>query len=239
VGANSREDINYIPAGSSGGENFGWNVMEGSLCRQEGAGQPPCGDDSFTGPVLEYPHQGRAAVIGGYLYRGPIEELQGTYIYTDNGTGLIQGFQFDRETQQIVEDSFVDLTKRLVTDAGELRNMAGLGVDSDANLYFTSLFGGVYVLDSVLLPGDINLDDSVDLADFATLKQNFGTTGSEWTLGDLDDDGSVGLADFGIIKEHFGETAQNVPEPASWQLLILSTPLLLLFRLRHARASCS
>ena len=32
VGQGAREEINFQPAASNGGENYGWRVMEGSLC---------------------------------------------------------------------------------------------------------------------------------------------------------------------------------------------------------------
>lgn len=70
-----------------------------------------------------------------------------------------------------------------------------------------------------LLPGDVNLDDQVDLSDFARLKHHYGQAGG-WTLGDLDGDGQVALPDFVILKDNYGarETAAAVPEPSGWLL---------------------
>lgn len=75
-------------------------------------------------------------------------------------------------------------------------------------------------------PGDVNLDGSVDLADFGVLKAHFGG-GARRTGGDLTGDGLVGLADFGLLKQNFGKStasASAVPEPASylgWTVLVL------------------
>jgi len=68
------------------------------------------------------------------------------------------------------------------------------------------------------IPGDANLDDIVNLADFTILKAHFGQSPAEWTDGDFNDDNVVNLADFTIQKAHFGEsrsTSSAVPEPAT------------------------
>ena len=69
-------------------------------------------------------------------------------------------------------------------------------------------------------PGDADGNRQVDLADFGTLKTNFGTPGA-WSQGDFDYDGKVALADFGLLKANLGKSggAAAVPEPASWLLL--------------------
>ena len=55
VGQNAWEEINFQPAASDGGENYGWDVLEGMHCFED---QPPgsCDDflnDGSTLPVLE------------------------------------------------------------------------------------------------------------------------------------------------------------------------------------------
>ncbi|NLF31411.1 MAG: hypothetical protein GX591_11075 [Planctomycetes bacterium] len=57
------------------------------------------------------------------------------------------------------------------------------------------------------LPGDANEDGSVDLDDFVTLKQRFGTAPAAWFDGDFNADGAVDLDDFAILKQNFGATA--------------------------------
>jgi glucose/arabinose dehydrogenase len=56
VGQNHWEEIDWIPAGSKGGENFGWPRMNASKCH------PMTGPDDQCGivgklPIAEYPHQ--------------------------------------------------------------------------------------------------------------------------------------------------------------------------------------
>jgi glucose/arabinose dehydrogenase len=85
VGQNAYEEIDYQPAGSQGGENYGWNFMEGA---HPFKGQAPAG---LTAPVAEYSHQvGGCSVTGGYVYRGPsLPALNGVYLYGDYCSGQV------------------------------------------------------------------------------------------------------------------------------------------------------
>ncbi len=85
VGQNAYEEIDYQPAGSQGGENYGWNFMEGA---HPFKGQAPAG---LSAPVVEYLHQvGGCSVTGGYVYRGPsLPALNGVYLYGDYCSGQV------------------------------------------------------------------------------------------------------------------------------------------------------
>jgi len=96
VGQDAREEVDRQPATSSGGENYGWKIMEGSLCGVGGTAGctpplPPCGDPYYTLPILEYSHEnGNCAIVGGYVYRGTaLPDLQGAYVYADYCSGSI------------------------------------------------------------------------------------------------------------------------------------------------------
>ncbi len=98
VGQSAREEIDFQPRSSPGGENYGWKIMEGTLCGVGGnsgcpAGVSPCNSPSFQYPVFEYGHSGSGctgSVTGGYLYRGAlIPQLQGLYVYGDYCSGRI------------------------------------------------------------------------------------------------------------------------------------------------------
>lgn len=105
VGQADREEVNYQPA-TGGGENYGWKMMEGTLCRdnQQGCAPsvPPCDDPAYTPPILEYAHgSGDCAVIGGYVYRGSrMPHLDGVYFYGDFCTGRIWAAERSGETWQ-------------------------------------------------------------------------------------------------------------------------------------------
>ena len=94
VGQNAAEEISFQPAASTGGENYGWRLMEGSLCFRPTSG---CNDGSLVLPILEYGHlEGNcgASVTGGYRYRGDMfPEMSGLYFFADYCTGNFYGGQ--------------------------------------------------------------------------------------------------------------------------------------------------
>jgi glucose/arabinose dehydrogenase len=52
VGQDAWEEVNFQPASSRGGENYGWNLMEGLHCyRAEN-----CATSGYVRPVVEYGH---------------------------------------------------------------------------------------------------------------------------------------------------------------------------------------
>ncbi len=85
VGQNAWEEINFQPADSAGGENYGWRVYEGTHPYSGEAALPDA-----VAPVAEYGHNLGASVTGGYVYRGTaIPDLVGAYFYGDFGSGTI------------------------------------------------------------------------------------------------------------------------------------------------------
>ncbi|MFM1872955.1 MAG: hypothetical protein RL398_2377 [Planctomycetota bacterium] len=87
-----REEVNFRPAGSPGGQNYGWSCMAGTFCVNTGA--CVCGDPALTMPLHEYTATMSRAIIGGYVYRGAaIPDLRGTYFYADFSLGVIRSFQ--------------------------------------------------------------------------------------------------------------------------------------------------
>jgi hypothetical protein len=86
VGQDAYEEVDYLPAGTAAGTNFGWNAYEGLHTYPGGAavGQPrPAG---YTFPVLERPHSsdGVCSITGGYVVRDPgLPDLAGRYVYGD------------------------------------------------------------------------------------------------------------------------------------------------------------
>jgi glucose/arabinose dehydrogenase len=88
VGQDTWEEIDYLPANSPGGENFGWSYYEGMHPYR---GSPPAGT-KFVMPVAEYNHELGDAIIGGYVYRGQnLPAWWGVYLYGDYGTGRVWG----------------------------------------------------------------------------------------------------------------------------------------------------
>ena len=90
VGQNIWEEVDFTPAGTPGGRNYGWRLMEGQSCFD-----PPsnCEAPGLERPVAVYAHSnGRCAVVGGYVYRGTrLPALTGMYLYADLCSGEIFG----------------------------------------------------------------------------------------------------------------------------------------------------
>ncbi len=91
VGQNVYEEIDFQPADSSGGENYGWDVMEGSHCFEPQTG---CDTSGLVLPVAEYDHGQGCSVTGGYVYRGTrYPDLTGVYLFGDYCSGSIWGLR--------------------------------------------------------------------------------------------------------------------------------------------------
>jgi glucose/arabinose dehydrogenase len=135
VGESSWEEVNFQPAGSLGGENYGWRLMEGNHCFNPSTN---CNDGSLTLPVIEYDHSlGNCSITGGYRYRGSLYPgLEGVYFHADFCSGRIWGATRDAAggwlSEQVLD------TDLLITAFGE---------DEDGELYlahFSSTNGIIY-----------------------------------------------------------------------------------------------
>lgn len=92
--------------------------------------------------------------------------------------------------------------------------LPGGGVFAGQNVDNTSL------VVAFALAGDADLNNSVNIGDFATLAARFNSPG-RWTAGDFDYDGQVAISDFALLAANFNQslpssfTRAAVPEPAS------------------------
>ncbi|MGE3977086.1 MAG: sorbosone dehydrogenase family protein [Nitrospira sp.] len=94
VGQDAREEIDVSQGPNAGrGLNYGWRLMEGSLCFNPTTN---CNNGALTLPILEYTHDnGACSVTGGYVYRGQTAPtIQGTYFYADFCAGFVRSFRF-------------------------------------------------------------------------------------------------------------------------------------------------
>lgn len=88
VGQAQYEEVNFQPAASPGGENYGWRIMEGFHCYNPTSCRPA----NLTVPILEYDHSQGCSITGGVIYRGAqFARLQGIYLYGDYCNGQIWG----------------------------------------------------------------------------------------------------------------------------------------------------
>jgi glucose/arabinose dehydrogenase len=98
VGQDCFEEIDYQPAASYGGENYGWRLMEGfhqfDPNNMTNCNQPLTAPPTLTLPITDYIHPVGEAVIGGYVYQGdPFPQMHGVYFFGDEVTGRIWAMQ--------------------------------------------------------------------------------------------------------------------------------------------------
>ncbi len=170
VGQDSREEVNFQPADSNGGENYGWNVLEGTLVFDDSVpGQPAPDDPGLVPPIHEYEHvpapDGGGSITGGYVYRGP-GGLQGHYFFADFASAQVW-------TLRVVDGRAVDFANRtpqLNISEGDIDNPASFAEDAAGHLYLIDLDGDIFRIvppesaadrDSGFLPAGGNGDDGI------------------------------------------------------------------------------
>ncbi|HKG13811.1 MAG TPA: PQQ-dependent sugar dehydrogenase [Pyrinomonadaceae bacterium] len=128
VGQGSFEEIDFQPADSPGGENYGWRIMEASHCFNPN----PCSTTGLTLPIAEYGHgAGDCSVTGGYVYRAlTFPRMQGLYFYGDFCSGRIWelGHNGSPTSGSLLLDTSI--------------NISAFGEDESANLYVASYNSG-------------------------------------------------------------------------------------------------
>ncbi|MEO7917351.1 MAG: PQQ-dependent sugar dehydrogenase [Dokdonella sp.] len=134
VGQSNVEEINVRVAGSTESMFYGWRCFEGNSTYNTAnvCTTPPAN----VRPVLQYTHaSGRCSVTGGFRYRGPIEQFQGMYVYSDACTSEIWFAKPDGVggwTSSIWRD-----------DANGYGTYSGYGEDQQGNLYVVHNQNGV------------------------------------------------------------------------------------------------
>ncbi len=126
VGQDKIEEVDIVKSGG----NYGWNIMEGSLCYSPPSG---CNQTGLSRPIWEYNHTLGDSIIGGFVYRGAaFLDLAGTYIYGDYGSGKIWGLRYDgiHSTTSELTATGVHITSFGLDQKGELHICA-----SDGNVY--------------------------------------------------------------------------------------------------------
>ena len=134
VGQARREEINIVQA-AQGGANFGWNVMEGTLCYNA----VTCSQAGLTLPAFEYDHGSNGAngcsVTGGDVYRGrALAELAGHYFYSDYCKGFLKSFVYSGNAVSAQTDW-------QIPDVG---NIVSFGRDGEGELLLIAASGRVY-----------------------------------------------------------------------------------------------
>ncbi|MGC9405576.1 PQQ-dependent sugar dehydrogenase [Streptomyces sp. BPPL-273] len=133
VGQSEWEEIDWAPADSKGGENYGWSQMEGTHPFRGGT-EPA----NHVPPVHEYDRTGLGcSVTGGYVYRGQaVSDLVGQYVYSDYCDGTLRSLE--------IENGRVTAEHDLGVSGGEVVSFAQ---DGDGELYALAIGGTVWRVD--------------------------------------------------------------------------------------------
>lgn len=112
VGQNHWEEIDFQPAASKGGENYGWNKMEGSWCHPMTGPNDQCAQVGVL-PAGEYPHEtpypGAAPVKDGFgcsiegLGVANYGGMRSVYLAGDWCSGRLFGLGWDGAKWQLEE----------------------------------------------------------------------------------------------------------------------------------------
>jgi glucose/arabinose dehydrogenase len=135
VGQDLYEEIDVEASPRHGGQNYGWNVMEGTHCYNAAS----CSTAGLTMPVLDYGHDAGCSVTGGVVYRGcRMPGYADTYFYGDYCSAFVRSFR---------------LQNGAVTDPRDWTNTLGSGLSSISS-FGVDAEGEVYILD--LKNGTVN-----------------------------------------------------------------------------------
>jgi hypothetical protein len=158
---------------------------------------------------------GGYSITGGYVYRGPIGELQGTYFFSDYISNQIWSFRFDGANKT----EFINRTAELSPDVGSIEFISSFGEDAFGNLYIVDLGGEVFKIVCNSPPrSDFEGDCDVGLTDFAMFALAWSTQlgDAQWNPKYDISEPSDGIIDFNDLDVFFDEWLRgNPPSQAS------------------------
>lgn len=132
VGQNRYEEVDVVPAGAGGGQNFGWDDMEGTHCFEDAN----CASNLAVRPVLDYSHSEGCSITGGYVYRGTaVPAIQGLYFYSDYCSGTLWSFRWS-------PGGITERKKWSLVHTGG--GVTSFGEDGRGELYLVNSSGTVY-----------------------------------------------------------------------------------------------
>ena len=143
VGQNLREEVDFQPASSLGGENYGWRCMEAFNCT--GLTGCICNDPALTLPIQSYGHgSGKCSITGGFVYRGDaIPDLAGTYFYGDYCTAQFWSLRYDG----VAVTEFMERTAELDPPGAATIQPQGptsFGEDAHGEIYIVDQQGQIF-----------------------------------------------------------------------------------------------
>jgi len=142
VGQADWEEVDFQPASSTGGENYGWRLKEGNHCYNPTTNCDPGG---LTDPIFDYSSNGGyCTVIGGYVYRGiDIPDLDGFYVYTDwcaSGNASLRSYKILTRLGEswVANDLDIYVNNQILNDS-----VVAFGEDSRGEVYTCHTGGAI------------------------------------------------------------------------------------------------
>jgi hypothetical protein len=260
VGENTREEVNFLKAGtydgtqppvdfgfaqregtiatnaalavanSSGATSIQWNLSGGDTVTVNSANPIREGDHSTTN-TTDHPGVPRSSYIGGYAYRGPISELQGTYFYSDFVNSNIFALNnFDRNLplssysgtnfNQDPTTHLAALGSRTTVATKDVNSLWNSLIYDPNDPTYTSALGSAFGIGRVVSFGEDN-SGNLYVVDFGGTRgdPSFGNDypsagkGQIFMLvpflpGDYNNNGVVDAADYTVWRDHFGMSYQ-------------------------------
>jgi glucose/arabinose dehydrogenase len=135
VGQDRWEEIDFVPDGTRGLLNFGWDVYEGDEQVEDGELR---GGGELVAPIAVYAHDVGCSVTGGFVYRGTaVPGLRGRYLYGDYCSGRVWSLRVENGEATDVRRERISVPQ-----------LTSFGEDADGELYVVSQAGAVYRLAS-------------------------------------------------------------------------------------------
>ncbi len=139
-----REEVNFQAAAAGGGQNYGWPILEGSICFEHDV--LTCSADGLILPVADYDHTHGCAIVGGAVYAGDsLPGLHGAFIVADFCTSNIWGIR--RSKERASRGTTTIWRSQLLASAG--LPISSVGADEEGNVYVTihaDEVGAIYTL---------------------------------------------------------------------------------------------
>ena len=205
VGQNAWEEINFQPADSLGGENYGWRCYEGDHPFNLGNCAPP---GTMVFPIHEYSHGLGLCITGGYVYRGcDIPTLEGTYFFGDYVFPRLWSFTYDGKTVQNFVSRYSELSPS--SDGFVINQISAFGEDARGELYIIDQGNGssgqvfrIIPVDATISPADLDCNGAVGASDLLILLASWGPC--DGCLADLNGDHVVGASDLLALLAEWG-----------------------------------